>query len=61
VDENLDAGPIVVQRCIPVREEDTAESLAVRVLLEEHQAYPEAVKLFAGERLKVEGRRVRIS
>jgi len=60
VDEHLDAGPIIVQRCIPVREEDTAESLAVRVLLEEHQAYPEAVKLFADERLKVEGRKVRI-
>lgn len=60
VTEDVDAGPIIVQRAIPVRENDTPESLAVRVLLEEHQAYPEAVRLFCENRLKVEGRRVQV-
>jgi phosphoribosylglycinamide formyltransferase-1 len=60
VSEEVDAGPIIVQRTIPVREEDTPDSLAVRVLLEEHRAYPEAVRLFAENRLQVEGRRVRV-
>jgi phosphoribosylglycinamide formyltransferase-1 len=61
VTTEVDAGPIVVQRAIPVREQDTPESLALRVLIEEHQAYPEAVHLFCDGRLKVEGRRVHIS
>jgi len=60
VTDDLDAGPIVVQRAIPVREEDTAEMLALRVLVEEHQAYAEAVRLFCAGRLRVEGKRVRI-
>jgi phosphoribosylglycinamide formyltransferase-1 len=57
---NVDAGPIIVQRAIPVHEGDTAESLALRVLVEEHQAYAEAVRLFCAGQLRVEGRRVRI-
>ena len=61
VNEAVDAGPIIVQRAIPVREDDTPDSLAVRLLVEEHQAYPEAVRLFCENRLTVEGRRVRIS
>ena len=61
VTAEVDAGPIIVQRTLPVREEDTPASLALRVLVEEHQAYPEAVRLFAQGRLKVEGRRVRIT
>lgn len=61
VTTEVDAGPIIVQRALPVREEDTPESLALRVLVEEHKAYPEAVRLFAQGRLKVEGRRVRIA
>lgn len=60
VTNELDAGPIVVQRAIPVREDDTPQSLAVRVLVEEHQAYPDAVELFCAGRLVVEGRRVRV-
>lgn len=60
VSEEVDAGPIIVQRTIPVREEDTPDSLAVRILLEEHRAYPEAVRLFSENRLKVEGRRVSV-
>jgi phosphoribosylglycinamide formyltransferase-1 len=59
VTTDVDAGPIVVQRAIAVRDVDTAESLALRVLVEEHQAYAEAARLFCAGRLKVEGRRVR--
>jgi len=60
VTDDLDAGPIIVQRAIPVRETDTAESLAIRVLVEEHQAYPEAVRLFCAGRLEVGDRVVRV-
>jgi len=60
VDEHYDTGPIIVQRCVPVEEEDTWETLAARVLVQEHQAYVQAVKLFAQGRLRIEGRRVRI-
>ena len=60
VTDDIDAGPIIVQRAIPVREDDTAESLAIRVLVEEHQAYPEAVRLFCSGRLEVRGRVVRV-
>jgi phosphoribosylglycinamide formyltransferase 1 len=60
VNTDVDAGPIIVQRAIAVRDVDTPESLALRVLVEEHQAYAEAVKLFCTGRLKVEGKRVRV-
>ena len=57
VDEHLDAGPIIVQRAVLVRDDDTAETLAARILVEEHAAYVEALqKLSAGYR--IEGRRV---
>ncbi len=54
----VDCGPIIVQRAIPVRDVDTPESLSLRVLVEEHQAYPEAVRLFCEDRLEIQGRRV---
>ena len=60
VDEGVDTGPIIVQKCVPVREDDTEETLAARILEKEHEAYPEAVRLFFEGRLRVEGRRVRI-
>jgi phosphoribosylglycinamide formyltransferase-1 len=60
VNTDVDAGPIIVQRAIAVRDVDTPESLALRVLVEEHLAYAEAVKLFCNGRLKVEGRRVHV-
>jgi phosphoribosylglycinamide formyltransferase-1 len=60
VTRDVDAGPIIVQRAIPVREQDTPESLAVRVLVEEHQAYAEAVRLFCDARLQIEGRKVKV-
>ncbi|MEO0070769.1 MAG: phosphoribosylglycinamide formyltransferase [candidate division WOR-3 bacterium] len=58
VTEDVDGGPIIVQRAVPVLDDDTPETLAARVLKEEHQAYPEAVRLFCEERLKIAGRRV---
>ena len=61
VDESYDTGPIILQSTVPVREDDTAEALAARVLVAEHEAYPRAVALFAQGRLRLEGRRVRIS
>ena len=61
VDEQYDNGPIVLQRTCPVLEGDTAETLAHRVFEEEKAAYPEAIRLFAAGRLKVEGRRVRVT
>lgn len=60
VDEHYDTGPIIIQRCVPVEEDDTWETLAARVLVQEHQAYVQAVQLFAEGRLRIEGRRVRI-
>lgn len=59
VDEHYDTGPIIVQRCVAVEDDDTCEKLAARVLVQEHQAYVQAVKLFAEGRLRIEGRRVR--
>lgn len=60
VDESYDTGPIILQSVVPIEEDDTAESLAARVLTAEHEAFPRAVALFAAGRLRVEGRRVRI-
>jgi formyltetrahydrofolate-dependent phosphoribosylglycinamide formyltransferase len=60
VDEVYDHGPIVLQRTVPVEEDDTAETLAARVLLQEHAAYAHAVALFAAGRLALSGGRVRI-
>jgi phosphoribosylglycinamide formyltransferase-1 len=55
-----DEGPIILQRCVPVEENDTAETLAARILPHEHALYPQAIQLFAEGRLRIEGRRVRI-
>lgn len=60
VDEEYDCGPIILQRAVPVEDEDTPETLAARVLAMEHQAYPDAIRLFAEGRLRLEGRRVRV-
>ena len=61
VDENLDAGPIVLQAAVPVRDEDTVESLSARILAEEHRTYTEAVGIVLGGRYRIEGRRVLLS
>jgi phosphoribosylglycinamide formyltransferase-1 len=58
VDENLDAGPILAQAIVPVRDDDTNETLSARVLAEEHRIYTEAVRLILSGRYRVEGRRV---
>jgi formyltetrahydrofolate-dependent phosphoribosylglycinamide formyltransferase len=57
-DEAYDHGPIILQRAVPVLHHDTPESLARRVAVEERQAYPQAIQLFAEGRLKIEGRKV---
>jgi phosphoribosylglycinamide formyltransferase 1 len=61
VDGQYDNGPIVLQRTCAVHEDDTPQTLAARVFEEEKLAYPEAIRLFAQERLHIVGRRVRIS
>jgi len=61
VDAGTDSGPIIVQRSVPVLEDDTPESLHARIQVEEHIAYPEALRLLAAGRITVDGRRVRIS
>ena len=61
VDAGTDTGPIILQKAVPVLEDDTEKSLSERIHLEEHRLYPAAIKLFAEGRLKVEGRKVRIS
>lgn len=58
VDAGTDSGPIIVQKCVPVLEDDTAETLHARIQVQEHIAFPEALRLLAAERLHVEGRRV---
>ena len=58
VDENLDAGPIVLQAVVPVKDDDTEETLSARILQEEHRIYSEAVRMVLEGRYKIEGRRV---
>jgi len=58
VDEHLDAGPILAQRAVEVRDDDSAETLAARILAEEHTAYVEALVKLATRRVSIDGRRV---
>jgi phosphoribosylglycinamide formyltransferase 1 len=58
VDENLDAGPIVLQAVLPVNDDDTEDTLSARILQEEHRIYSEAVRIVLEGRYKIEGRRV---
>ena len=58
VDENLDTGPIIVQRSVPVLDDDTAETLAGRILEQEHIAYVEALQKLGTRKWRIEGRRV---
>jgi len=59
-DNEYDHGPIIIQKTVPVLDDDTPETLAARVFEKECEAYPEAIQLFAEGRLRIEGRRVRI-
>ncbi len=58
VDEHYDSGAIILQRCVPVLEDDTPEMLQARVLEEEHRALPEAVRLLTTGKVRKEGRKV---
>jgi len=60
VDEGVDTGPIIMQAAVPVLDDDTPETLAERILAEEHRIYPQAIQLLAEDRLRIEGRRVRV-
>jgi phosphoribosylglycinamide formyltransferase 1 len=61
VDESVDGGPIILQAVVPVEQEDSVESLSERILKEEHRIYCEAIRFFGEGRLRIDGRRVRIS
>ncbi len=61
VDENLDAGPIVLQAVVPIEDGDTPDTLAERILREEHRIYTEAVRIVLEGRCRIEGRRVLMS
>lgn len=61
VDEGMDSGPIILQTAVPVEEGDDEDTLAARVLVEEHKLYPRAIELLLEGRLTIEGRCVRIS
>lgn len=58
VDEGVDLGPIILQKEVEVKDDDTEESLAERILKEEHQIYPRAIQLFSEGRLVIKGRKV---
>lgn len=58
VDENLDAGPIILQAAVPVLDNDTVESLSARILTEEHRIYTEALRIVLSEEYRAEDRRI---
>jgi phosphoribosylglycinamide formyltransferase-1 len=60
LDEGVDTGPVIVQAVVPVFDDDTEESLAARILVQEHRVYPMAIRLYFDGRLQIEGRRVRV-
>ena len=61
VDEGCDTGPVILQKAVPVLENDTEESLSKRILEQEHVAYPEAIRLIAEGRVRIEGGKAKIS
>jgi len=60
VDSGVDTGPIIIQAIVPVFDDDTEDSLSARILQQEHKIYPQAIQLIAEDRVRIEGRRVRI-
>lgn len=60
VDEGTDSGPVLVQAAVPVLDGDTEDSLAARILVQEHRCYPRAIQLVAEGRVEIAGRRVRV-
>lgn len=61
VDPGVDSGPIIIQAAVPVQDDDDETTLSRRILEQEHRIYPQAIRLFAEGRLRIEGRRVRIT
>ena len=61
VDSGVDTGPIILQKIVKISDEDTEETLAKRILAQEHRAYPEVVRLFAENKIKISGRKTKIS
>jgi phosphoribosylglycinamide formyltransferase-1 len=57
----LDHGPVVIQAAVPVLDADTEETLAARILRQEHRIYPQAIRWFAEDRLRLDGGRVRVA
>ena len=60
VDEGVDTGPIIMQKAVQVFDDDTEETLAARILTEEHRIYPQAIQLFAEGKIEIKGRKIRI-
>lgn len=60
VDEEMDHGPIILQKAVPIEESDTLETLESKIHKVEHKIYPEAIKLFIEGKLRIEGRKVKI-
>ena len=61
VDEGTDTGPLILQKAVPVFDDDTEETLAARILIEEHKALPEAIQLWADGKLTIKGRKVYVA
>ncbi len=57
VDEGIDTGPVIVQAVVKVNDNDTEKTLSKRILVKEHQMYPEAIRLFAEKKIRIVGRR----
>jgi len=57
VDEGIDTGPVILQLVVPIKDNDTEDTLSKRILAKEHEAYPEAVRLFAEKKIRISGRR----
>jgi phosphoribosylglycinamide formyltransferase-1 len=60
VDEGVDSGPIIIQSVVPVFDDDTQETLAARILKEEHRIYPQAIQLIAEKQIEIKGRKVHL-
>jgi len=60
LDEGVDTGPIIVQAVVPVYDDDTEDTLAARILVQEHRIYPMAIRLFFSGKLAIEGRMVKV-
>lgn len=60
VDEGTDSGPIILQKVVPVLDDDTEDTLSERILVQEHIAMPEALKLWAEDKLQINGRKVKV-